>query len=43
MHARFLHEEPSSNPRISCANAAERASLAVTVNIALQPGPATYY
>ena len=37
MHARLLHEESSSNPRISGANAARRAAVAVTVNIAFRP------
>jgi hypothetical protein len=37
MHARLLHEESSSNPRISIArNAAKRASVAVTLNIAFR-------
>jgi len=32
-----LHEESSWNPRIYSANAAGRASVAVTVNIAFRP------
>jgi len=36
MHARLLHEASSSNPRISSAIAAKRASVAVTANIAFR-------
>jgi hypothetical protein len=37
MHARLLHEESSSNPRISSVNAAFTPIAAVTANIAFRP------
>ena len=44
MHARLLHGKLLLEPAyLDRANAARRASVAVTVNIAFRPGPATYY